>query len=101
MKTFACIPTTLVLLFAACSSAVDHDYIRARAWIYESGYHVDDELGFDFKSETHQLRGDTIVVNGVPKAVVTALYKGDNILKIRSVESGEEGKYLDKVEYTR
>ena len=89
-----------VLLFASCSSALDPKYITERNWVYESGYKIQDLNVLDFKSGTFELAHDTIFLNGQPQAIATALYKGDNVLEIKSMK-GEEGKYLDMVEYTR
>lgn len=99
MKTLR--PLLLVLILAAgCSSTIDPKYISERNWVYESGFKVQDLNVLDFKSGTFELVHDTIFLNGQPQAVATALYKGDNVLEIKSLK-GEEGKYLDMVEYTR
>ena len=87
-------------VFISCSSEIDHSYISSRQWIYESGYQASGTVGLDFTNGSSTLKGDTIYTDGAPVAIVTALYKSDNILKLKSL-SGEEGKYLDAVEYTR
>ncbi len=89
-----------VALLAGCSSAIDPTYITTRNWVYESGYRIDSLNVLDFKGGTFVLGHDTILTDGKAKAVVTGLFKGDNILEIKSL-SGQEGKYLDEVEYTR
>jgi hypothetical protein len=86
--------------FASCSSALDPKYITERNWVYESGYKIQDLNVLDFKGGTFEFAHDTIFLNGQPQAIATALYKGDNVLEIKSLK-GEEGKYLDMVEYTR
>jgi hypothetical protein len=90
----------LLILAAGCSSAIDPKYITERNWVYESGFKVQDLNVLDFKSGAFELVHDTIFLNGQPQATATALYKGDNVLEIKSLK-GEEGKYLDMVEYTR
>jgi hypothetical protein len=91
----------LLFIFAGCSTEIDHEYVRARTWIHEDGFMLDSVPGFEFISGKYTLVGDTIFSGGQPRAVVTALHKTDNLLKIKSIPGGEAGKYLDQVEYTR
>lgn len=100
MKTALASFLFVAALLVGCSSKVDPDYVRARQWIWESGYQVGTTAGIDFTDGNAELRGDTIYQDGVPVAIITALYKTDNMIHIKSM-SGEEGKYLDHVEYTR
>jgi hypothetical protein len=100
MKLKFSILVLTLALFSACSSEIDHDYIRNRKWIAEEGFKIDDLKAMEFTG-SYELKGDTVYSGGVAKAVVTALYKNDNILMVKSIPGGEEGKYLDAVEYVR
>jgi hypothetical protein len=100
MKTALASFLLVAALLVGCSSEVDHEYIRTRTWIWESGYQVGTTAGLDFIDGNSELKGDTIYQDGAPMAIITALYKTDNMIHIKSM-GGEEGKYLDHVEYTR
>ncbi|HLG02493.1 MAG TPA: hypothetical protein VI731_02790 [Bacteroidia bacterium] len=98
MKNTAAI-LILLFLFVSCSSEIDHAYIKARTWVHHDGFKLDGEPGFEFTSGIYELKGDTIYSGSQPKAVVTALFKNDNLLKIKSLSDGETGKYLDAIEF--
>ena len=90
----------VIILAASCSSAVDPKYIGERNWVYESGFKANDLNVLDFKSGLYEISHDTIFMNGQPQMIVTGLFKGDNMIEVKSMK-GEEGKYLDMVEYSR
>lgn len=101
MKNTLALLAVLSALLVACSSEIDRDYIRGRKWITEDGYKVGGANAIDFSNADFKMQGDTILYHDTAAAIVTGLYKTDNILKVKSIKSGEEGKYLDAVEYTR
>ena len=91
--------TMLLFLLAGltnCSS--DTEYVRSHEWKYGSGFHMGDWLGFD-NTTLYEVRHDTIFMEGFARAVVVEIARqaGEDVeLRIRSLETGEEGVYHEK-----
>jgi len=93
LKLFTVISTLLVLY--SCSRLSNNE-IKKSWWKYGSGYHLAGALRF----ENSNLKGDTILVNNKPIAIILSCGKGffrkTAILEIKDIESGNVGIYHDK-----
>ncbi|MBI3510543.1 MAG: hypothetical protein HY064_07755 [Bacteroidetes bacterium] len=90
-----------VFFLASCSSTVDVPYITSRVWVHNEGARVGDLEAMDFSKGMYECRHDTVFYSGTPAAKITALYKNDNLIQLKTIPKGEDATYLDQVEFTR
>lgn len=75
----------------------DSKYVKEKLWSYNGGYKVGvgDFIVFDHDSTPFILKSDTIYYNLKPKAKVVRINKRQFLMKVESLESGEQGSYLN------
>ncbi len=84
-----------VLLFAvSCKRSIDYDYVKSAEWLYAKGFRVTDYLVFD-KTNYYSIKGDTLLVQGKPKAIIISADKGKFDLTIQSLDGKSIGHYED------
>jgi hypothetical protein len=96
MKPFKFI--LLIILTVLCSCESRNEAIKTY-WKYMEGHHFGDVLIFD--DEITQIKGDTILMNSVPFAIIdnfeNSIFHGtENKLTLKDIESGKLGLYTDK-----
>lgn len=83
----------ILLLFASCKLSFD-DYVKSKdAWVYKSGYNIDD-MNFNLDSG-FSIKNDTIFFENKPKAIVTDVSRLKGELTIKSLDGKQTGHYVD------
>jgi hypothetical protein len=87
------------VFFVSFQNAVDKKYIMSKIWEYGGGIKVGDGDFIHFIPEFASLKGDTIVVKGIPKALIIGLKDHRMELHIRSLRSDSVGLYINTEEF--
>jgi hypothetical protein len=89
------------LIFVSCQNNVDEKYITSKTWEHGGGVKVGEGDFIHFVPEFATLRGDTIVVKGIPKARIIALKHQKMEMHIRSLGSDSVGFYINTEEFEK
>lgn len=89
----------LSVFFCSCGG-VDYKYVKSKYWSYDEGFRVGkgDFMFFDKGNENFSINGDTIFYKSKPTAIIVDLNKKYFSLTLKSIETGELGRYRDESE---
>ena len=99
MKKGICI-ILIVSFISGCITHFDYNFIKSKLWLHGNGYRVEGDI-LVFRPEFASLHGDTILVYGVPKAIVIALDKDRNEMRVKSLKSDSIGLYDNAEEFEK
>ena len=86
-----------ILLFYACKPSIDLNYIKSTAWLHVKGYKITEMIDFNGHIG-YALKGDTIMLDNKPQAIIIGLDKKNFDLTIQSMDSMKVGHYMDEEE---
>lgn len=84
-----------LLAITSCKEQIDLEYIKSKEWAYDEGFQFAnvDFIRFDTQETLFSLKGDTILRNGKPCAIITALDKDNISMTLKSLDGKEKGEY--------
>ncbi len=86
-----------IIIFYACKSSIDLDYLKSTGWSYDKGYRVTDFINFK-QSMGYMIKGDTLFFDGKPRAIIINIDKKSYTLTIGSLDRKDIGYYMDEQE---
>lgn len=92
----------IFIYFIVGCNSIDKKYIESNLWQYEKGFQIGKGDFVEFqKLGLYKISSDTIFKNNQPSAIVIKLDKKSNEMIIRSIETKEEGVYVNTDEYRK
>ena len=92
-----CIFTSFYIGYMVWFKSPNLNYVREGLWFHKDGFKFDISGSVDFTEESgrYRLSNDTILVYNVPTAIIIKVNKFLQEMTIKSINSGETGKYYN------
>jgi len=86
-----------VVLLSSSKKTIDYEYLKSRDWSYSGGYRITDFINFK-ETSGYSVRGDTLLLDNRPRAIILRLDKASYDLTIQSLDGLKEGHYMSDEE---